>query len=171
MAGGQEDLQTRIEARIRQLQRRAGHGLWGLAIFLAVSGLAYGNFELLPEIPEGWRAALGAPPPVDLISLALVIYAFSGIVLAFASMTRNSGAGRGFQHTGFLLGFYTFYHLAGALPDNFWAVFFAGVSVLGLENYSLWTRSSAEIRRQQAHLAALRAGRRVVIEDDDEEEG
>lgn len=170
-AVGGQGLEARIETRIRALQRSVGHSLWGTAIFLAVSGLAYQGFALFPDMPEGWRETLGAPPPVDLISLALVIYAFSGIILVFARMTRNSGSGRGFQHAGFLLGFYLFYHLAGGLADNFWAVFFSGCSVLGLENYSLWTRSGAAIRKQKACLAELRAGRRVIIEDDDEEEG
>jgi hypothetical protein len=85
--------------------------------------------------------------------------------------TSNVGSYRGFQHAAFLTGFYIFYHLSGGLPDNFWAVFFAGLSVMGLESYNLWTRNSAAIRKQQQYLVDLRAGRPIVIDDEDEEAG
>jgi hypothetical protein len=78
---GRQDLQASIEARIRKLERTAGNGLWGTVIFLLVSFAAFNGFDLFPDMPETLRQKLGAPPPVDLISLALVIYAFSGIVL------------------------------------------------------------------------------------------
>lgn len=167
---GPQDLQAHIEARIRKLERTAANGLWGTAIFLLVSIAAFNGFAIFPDMPDDLRRKLGAPPPVDLISLALVIYAFSGIVLTFARMTSNRGSYRGYQHAAFLTGFYIFYHLSGGLPDNFWAVFFAGLSVMGLESYNLWTRNSTAIRKQQEHLANLRAGRPVVIEDEDEDD-
>jgi len=167
---GRQDLQSRIEARIRKLERTAGNGLWGTVIFLLVSFAAFNGFDIFPDMPETLRQKLGAPPPVDLISLALVIYAFSGIVLIFARMTTSTtGSYRGFQHAAFLTGFYIFYHLSGGLPDNFWAVFFAGLSVMGLESYNLWMRNGAAIRKQQQYLADLRAGRPIVIDDEDEE--
>jgi hypothetical protein len=167
--GGRQDLQAQIETRIRKLERTAANGLWGTVIFLLVSFAAFNGFAILPDMPADFRQKLGAPPPVDLISLALVIYAFSGIVLSFARMTSNTGSYRGFQHAAFLTGFYTFYHLSGGLPDNFWAVFFAGLSVMGLESYNLWMRNGAAIRKHQAQLADLRAGRAIVLDDEDEE--
>ncbi len=166
---GREELQAQIETRIRKLERTAGNGLWGTIIFLLVSFAAFDNFAILPDMPESLRQKLGAPPPVDLISLALVIYAFSGIVLTFARMTSDTGSYRGFQHAAFLTGFYAFYHLSGGLPDNFWAIFFAGLSVMGLESYHLWTRNSSAIRKQQQHLASLRAGRRILLDDEEDE--
>jgi len=169
-ASGRDNLQTRIEARIRSLERTAGNGLWGMVLFLLVSFAAFDGFTILPDLPESVRQKLGAPPPIDMISLALVIYAFSGIILTLARMTSNTGSYRGFMHAGFLTGFYTFYHLSGALPDNFWAVFFAGVSVMGLENYHLWTRHNSAIRKQREMLANLKAGRPIVLEDDEEDE-
>jgi len=166
---GRNDLQVMIEARIRRLERTAGNGLWGMVVFLLVSFAAFDGFSILPDLPETIRQKLGAPPPVDLISLALVVYAFSGIILTLARMTSDTGSYRGFMHAAFLTGFYAFYHLSGALPDNFWAVFLAGISVMGLESYHLWTRHGASIRKQQALLADLRAGRSVVVEDHDED--
>jgi len=168
-APGRDDLQTRIQARIRRLERTAGNGLWGMVTFLLISFAAFDGFSILPDLPESIRQQLGAPPPVDLISLALVVYAFSGIILTLARMTSNSGSYRGFMHAAFFAGFYAFYHLSGALTDNFWAVFLAGVSVMGLESYHLWTRHGASIRKQQELLASLRAGRPVVLDEDDED--
>ncbi len=164
------DLQARIEARIRSLERSAGNGLWGMFLFLLVSFAAFDGFSILPDLSPEFRRQLGTPPPVNLISLALVLYAFSGIVLTLARMTSNTGAYRGFMHAAFFTGFYAFYHLSGALPDNFWAVFLAGTSVMGLESYHLWTRHGASVRKQQALLANVRAGRPVVLGEDDEED-
>jgi hypothetical protein len=165
-----EELRARIEARIRRLERSAGNGLWGMVLFLLVSFAAFDGFSLLPDLSPEFRRQLGAPPPVNLISLALVIYAFSGIILTLARMTSNTGSYRGFLHAAFFSGFYAFYHLSGALPDNFWAVFLAGISVMGLESYHLWTRHGASVRRHQTLLANLHAGRPVIIDDESEDE-
>jgi len=166
---GRENLQARIEARIRTLERSAGNGLFGMVLFLLVSLAAFDGFSILPTLPEAIRQKLGAPPPIDLISLALVIYAFSGIILTLARITSDTGSYRGFQHAAFFTGFYAFYHLSGGLSDNFWAVFFAGLSVMGLESYHLWTRNGAAIRKQRQLLDNLRAGRPIVFEDEDED--
>lgn len=165
-----DDLQALIVARIRRLELTAANGLWGMVLFLLVSFAAFDGFAILPDLPESIRQKLGTPPPIDLISLALVIYAFSGIILTLARMTSDTGSYRGFMHAAFFTGFYTFYHLSGGLPDNFWAVFLAGVSVMGLESYHLWNRHSAAIRKQQAMLADLRAGRPIVLENDEDED-
>jgi hypothetical protein len=165
---GRENLQAQIEARIRSLELTAGNGLWGMVLFLLVSFAAFNGFAILPDLPESIRQKLGAPPPIDLISLALVVYAFSGIILTLARMTSDTGSYRGFMHAAFFTGFYTFYHLSGGLPDNFWAVFLSGVSVMGLESYHLWTRHGAAIRKQQELLANLRAGRPIIVEEEDE---
>ena len=164
-----DNLQALIEARIRSLERSTGNGLWGMVLFLLVSFAAFDGFSLLPDLSPELRKKLGAPPPVNLISLALVVYAFSGITLTLSRMTSNTGSYRGFMHAAFFTGFYAFYHLSGALLENFWAVFLAGISVMGLESYHLWTRHGASVRHQQLQLANLRAGRPVVSHEEDED--
>lgn len=148
-------LRRRIEARIRAHERAAGNGLWGMVLFLLVSFAAFAGFSILPELSPAVREVLGAPPPPDLISLALVVYAFSGIVRTLARMSRNIPSYLGLMHAAFFTAFYGFYHLSGALPDNFWAVFFAGISVLGLDNYALWSYSSAAVRKERTLLQSL----------------
>ena len=155
---GREDLRLRIEARIRQLERASGSGLWSMVLFLLVSFGAYDNFSFLPELTEDFRRFLGTPPPSEMISLALVIYAFSGIVGTLARMSRNIKPFRGLIHAAFFTAFYAFYFLSGVLPDNFWAVFFAGLSVMGLENYYLWSHSNEALKKERELLGNLRGG-------------
>ena len=152
---GREDLRQRIETRIRRLERVSGNGLWSMILFLLVSFAAYDGFSILPDLSDEMLELLGASPPVELIGLALVIYAFSGIIRTLASMSRNIKPYMGLMHAAFFTGFYTFYHLAGALQDNFWAIFFAGISVMGLENYYLWSHSSAAIRKERTLLDSM----------------
>ena len=153
---GREGLRQRVEARIRRLERASLAGLWSMVLFLLVSFGAYDNFSFLPEMTEDFRKFLGAPPPSEMISLALVIYAFSGIVGTLARMSRNIKPFRGLMHTAFFAAFYAFYFLSGVLPDNFWAVFFAGLSVMGLENYYLWAHSNEALQKEREMLARLR---------------
>ena len=152
---GREDLRKKIETRIRRLERSSGNGLWSMILFLLVSFAAFDAFSILPDLSEETRAMLGPSPPVELIGLALVIYAFSGIVRTLVSMSRNIKPYSGLLHVAFFIGFYTFYHFAGALQDNFWAIFFAGISVMGLENYYLWSHSTEAIKKEQALLDSI----------------
>jgi len=155
---GHEDLRQRIEVRIRRLERASLAGLWSMVLFLLVSFCAYENFTFLPDLSDDFRRMLGAPPPSEMISLALVIYAFSAIVGTLARMSRNIKPFRGLMHTAFFTAFYAFYYLSGVLPDNFWAVFFAGLSVMGLENYYLWAHSNEALHKEREMLDRLRGG-------------
>lgn len=155
---GREDLRQRIEARIRRLERASGNGLWSMVLFLLVSFAAFEGFSFLPELSDEMRRLLGAPPPGEMISLALVVYAFSSIVRTLARMSRNVKPHLGLMHAAFFTAFYAFYHLSGILPDNFWAVFFAGISVMGLENYYIWSHSSAAMRKERALLRSMQGG-------------
>jgi hypothetical protein len=153
---GREDLRLRIEARIRSMERASLYGLWSMILFLLVSFAAFDGFSILPTLSEDARKFLGAPPPGEMISLALVVYAFSSIVRTLARMSRNIQPYMGLMHAAFFAAFYAFYHLSGVLHDNFWAVFFAGISVMGLENYYLWSHSSAAVRKERALLESMR---------------
>ena len=155
---GREDLRQKVEVRIRRLERVLLAGLWSMVLFLLVSLGAYDNFSFLPELSEDFRRMLGAPPPSEMISLALVIYAFSGIVGTLARMSRNIKPFRGLMHAAFFTAFYVFYFLSGVLPDNFWAVLFAGLSVMGLENYYLWAHSNEALQKERELLESLRGG-------------
>jgi hypothetical protein len=150
-----DELRQRIETRIKRLERGSLSGLWSMVLFLLVSFAAYGGFSFVPDMSEETRRMLGAPPPSSMISLALVVYAFSGIIRTLARMTKNVKPYMGLMHAAFFTAFYIFYHLSGSLPDNFWAVFFAGLSVMGLENFYLLSHSNDAVRKERELLKSM----------------
>ncbi len=153
---GGEDLRQRIELRIRRLERASGNGLWSMVLFLSVSFVAFDGFSIFPTLSDNVRKILGPSPPAEMISLALVVYAFSSIVRTLARMSQKIKPYMGLMHAAFFAAFYSFYHLSGALQDNFWAVFFAGISVMGLENFYLWSHGNEAVRKERALLDSLR---------------
>jgi hypothetical protein len=141
-----------IRRKIRKLQLRASRGIRALALFVAISIGAMNDFRFLPALPEHVRKLLGASPPVTLISIALVVYSFSAIILVLSRLTLGRKAHSGLTHVAYLTVFYGFYHFAGAMEDNFWAVFAAGMTILGLESYHNWIQCGEKIREEQKVL-------------------
>lgn len=144
-----------VEQEIRRLHSQSNKGLWGLAIFILLSIGAQQNFGFFPPIPESAREVLGAAPPTRLISIALVVYSFSALVLILSRMMGGADRYRGWSHLGYLTGFYAFYYYAEALPENFWAIFVAGMTIMSLEYYLVWTYCSEAIRKEKEILERL----------------
>ncbi|BDV41720.1 hypothetical protein GURASL_06430 [Geotalea uraniireducens] len=138
--------------KIATLQKRANRGLWAMALFILVSMAALWDFSFLPSFPPAIRALLGKPPSITMISGALVLYTFSAIILILSRMMGGSEEYSGFAHVGYLTAFYGFYHFAKALDENYWAVFAAGLTILALESYHIWTFCSEAIRKEQEVL-------------------
>ena len=78
-------------------------------------------------------------PCLPVIGIALVVYVFSALTLTLARITQGTGNYRGWSHLFYITAFYIFYAFAGAIEDTFWAVFTAGLIILGLENYAIRT--------------------------------
>jgi hypothetical protein len=140
---------------IRKLHRKFTTELLSTALFILLSIAALNNFVFFPSLPEKLLTALGKPPSVNMISSALLIYIFSAIILILSRMMSGSGKYGGVGHVGYLTGFYVFYHFSGKLPENFWAVFAAGMTIMGLESYHLWIFCSEEIEKERQVLAFL----------------
>lgn len=147
--------------KIRRLKARSSHGLYAMAFFIAISIGALHNFSFVPPLPADLRAALGAPPSANMISTALLLYAFSAIILILSRMMSGSGSFSGMAHVLYLSVFYLFYHLGNVLEDNIWAVFAAGITILGLESYHIWTFCNEEIRKEQETAAEASRKRRL----------
>jgi len=147
-------LQREINLEIRRLHRLCNRGLWGLALFVLISICAQ-QARYLPPLSTEVRNMLGAAPPVKLISIALVVYSFSALILILSRMMGGTDSYRGWSHLGYLSGFYLFYYYAEVLPENFWAVFAAGITILSLEYYSIWTYCSDAIRTERELLRKL----------------
>ena len=144
-------------AKIRKLQRKFTAELLSVAFFLLLSIAALYDFAYFPSLPGNIRATLGRPPSVNMIGAVLLLYVFSGIILILSRMMSGSDKYGGVSHVSFIGGFYFFYHFSGKLPENFWAVFSAGVTILGLEGYHLWVYCSEEIEKEREVLAILDA--------------
>ncbi|MEJ2200770.1 MAG: menaquinol oxidoreductase [Desulfuromonadaceae bacterium] len=150
-----EPLRQEVLKEIRRLNRLSNQGLWGLAIFILISLGAQRNFDFLPPISEEVRAVLGAAPPIKLVSIALVVYSFSALILILSRMMGGSETYRGWSHLGYLSGFYIFYYYGNALAENFWAVFAAGATILSLEYYQIWTFCSEAMKTEKQLLEKL----------------
>jgi hypothetical protein len=146
-------------ARIRCFSARARLGQWGLIIFGLLSIAAFRFGPLLETLPQHWLSVLGPAPPVRLISIALVVYAFAALIYILARMMEGGKRYRGWSHLGYLGGFYLFYAYAGALQENFWAVLAAGLTILGLEQYRLWSHCQEVIRQERQTFGLDGAGR------------
>jgi len=134
--------------KIRRLKALSNRGLFALALFIALSIGAIRDFDFLPSFSAHIRHLLGHPPSANMISGVLLLYSFAAIVLILSRMTTGSDKFGPFANVGYLAGFYFFYHFAGALEENFWAVFAAGLTVLSLETYHIRTYCSEEIRKE-----------------------
>lgn len=147
--------QSRSRERIRQLQTLSRKGLWGFAAFLLISLGALAGASFLPPLPAHIRQTLGSAPPTNLISIALVVYSFSALVLILSRMSSGSGTYRGWSHLAYLGAFYGFYYYAKALEANFWAIFTAGITVMALEHYHIWSYCAENIRKEQERISRL----------------
>lgn len=153
-----------IIREIARLRRFSNRGLWALSLFLLLSLLAWLDFPLLPQ-PDAAAAFLGSPPPPRLISVVLIIYTFSAIMLSLSRMTAGVEHRSSFCHVGYLTAFFLFYHYAKALHDNYWAVFGAGITILAVESYRIWTYCSEMIAKRTEDLEYVRRTGRLPIDD------
>ena len=144
---------------IERTRRFSNRGLCALSLFLVVSTLARRGFAFLPPA-EKIVASLGAPPSPQVISLVLILYTFSAIVLSLSRMMSGIRHRSSFCHVGYLFAFYLFYYLAQGLADNYWAVLGAGFTILCMESYRIWTYCNDLILKKSEQLAFLdRTGR------------
>lgn len=159
-----ELLRATIETDIKRLKHFANRGLWAVSLFLIVCMVAWQDFAMLP-LPDTVVASLGPPPPSHMISLLLIIYSFSAIILSLSRMMGGIEHKSSFCHVGYLTGFFLFYHFAKVLNDNYWAVFGAGITILGVESYRIWTFCAELITKKNEQLAYITRTGRAPIEE------
>lgn len=150
-----DPLRKQVQAKIKKYEMLSSSGLWVLALFTALSMGAYEDFAFLPPLSGGLRNLLGEGPPVKYINWALVVYGFSALILALTQMANNNKPRGSLAHLGYLGAFYLFYHFSGGLSDNFWAIFVAGLTILGLQSYHVWNYYHEQMYEQREILAEL----------------
>lgn len=153
-----------IERDLQRLRRFSSRGMWALSLFLLI-GILVRNGVLAHLLPEHVVVALGKAPSPWAISLLLVVYTFFAIILSLARIMGGIEHRSSFCHVGYLTAFFLFYHAAKALDDNYWAVVGAGVTILGVESYRIWTYCSEAITTRKQQLAYVHKHGRLPIED------
>lgn len=148
-------MREKIKERIRLCERRSNHGLWGLALFVAISIVANSVFATLSVVALQWRALLGPPPPLSWINGALFIYSFSAVIQIFTRMMQGTEPKWTILPVGYLLFFYLFYGASGAQIEHFWAILAAGITIHGLESYASWNFYQEELRTSREELARI----------------
>ncbi len=148
-------LRRQVQSKIKKLELLASSGLWLLALFTLLSMGAYRNFDFLPTLSADMRALLGSGPSPNMINWALVVYAFSALIMLLTQMSGGKKPGTALPHFGYLGGFYAFYHLTNSLRENFWAIFVVGLTILGLQSYFVWNYYHEQIREQKEILTEL----------------
>lgn len=152
-------LREELIREINRLNRFSSRGLLALSLFLAVSMFAWWGFSFLPA-PDTVTAYLGKPPPARIISIALVVYTFSAIILSLSRMASSLEHRSSFSHVGFLTAFYLFYYFDKSLEENFWATLGSGITILGVESYRIWTFCAEEISKKKEDIEFVtRTGR------------
>lgn len=152
-------LHQQLSHEINRLERLSRRGPLALALFLGVSILAWLGFGVLPA-PETVTAVLGSPPSARMVSIVLVLYTFSALALSLTRMTAGIEHRSSFSHVGYLTAFYLFYYYGSALAENYWAVFGAGITILGVESYRIRTFCADGITRSREDMEfVLRTGR------------
>jgi hypothetical protein len=152
-------LRQELIKEISRLNRFSSRGILALSLFLIVCILAWCGFFFLPT-PDTVTALLGRPPSARIISIALLLYTFSAIVLSLSRMTAGIEHRSSFNHVGFLTVFFLFYYFGKSLEENYWAVFGSGITILGVESYRIWTFCTEGIAKNREDLEYItRTGR------------
>ncbi len=152
-------LRQELKKEINRLNRFSIRGILALALFLGVSILAWWGFVFLPA-PEAVITLLGKPPTAGIISIVLLLYTFSAIILSLSRMASGLEHRSSFSHVGYLTAFFLFYYYGKSLEENYWAVFGAGITILGIESYRIWTFCAESIAQKKEDLEFVtRTGR------------
>jgi hypothetical protein len=158
-SNGTDLLRQGLVKEINRLTRFSTRGILALSLFLVVSILAWGGFHFLP-VPDTVTALLGKPPSARIISIALLLYTFSAIMLSLSRMTAGIEHRSSFSHVGYLTAFFLFYYFGKSLEDNYWAVFGSGITILGVESYRIWTFCAEGISKNREDIEYVtRTGR------------
>ena len=156
---GADMLRQELIREIIRLNRFSTRGILAMSLFLVVSIFAWWGFPFLP-VPETVTAFLGKPPSARIISIVLLLYTFSAIILSLSRMTAGIEHLGSFSHVGFLTAFFLFYYFGKSLEENYWAVFGSGITILGVESYRIWTFCAEGISKSREDLGYMtRTGR------------
>ena len=141
----------RIQKKIDCLHARSRQGLWHIAAFLVVSIIALmcRDINILDHFSESVRVILGAPPAPYLIHIVLAVSTISALIIIAGRLGNEAEPGRNWEQLAHRAAFYLFYFFSNALDKYFLVIFVAGLVVLFLEHYHIWTYYGKAIRQEK----------------------
>ena len=148
---------TEIRQTIDGLYALSRRGLWRLILFLGISAVAlrFQSFDLFAGLPENLREILGAPPPVTLIHIVLAVSTICALILIAGRRTEETGGQTGWLQFGMSVFFYPLYGAANSLETFFPAVFAAGLIILVIDHFTVWSQTSKAIREEKERLGKM----------------
>lgn len=149
-----EDIRKSIEL----VQFHTRKGLWGFVFFLSASLVSWSiaDYDLAGPVLPGTQILLDPDLFLMMIDGVFAVSTISDLILIAGRLNDGTRPARIWQHVGFRTIFYLFYLLGGLLPLRFFAVFFAGVLVIGFEQAVLYLYAARIIREERALLGAIR---------------
>jgi chromate transport protein ChrA len=148
---GSSNFLEAIQKKIDSLHAHSRQGLWHIATFILISivALLCRDINILDHFSESVRAVLGAPPAPFLIHIVLAVSTISAVIIIAGRLGNEAEPGRNWEQLGHRAAFYVFYFFSNALDTYFMIIFAAGLLVLLLEHYHIWTYYSKAIRQEQ----------------------
>ena len=146
-----------IRKSIESVQFHTRKGLWGFVVFLAASLLSWSiaDYDLVGPMVPGMQQLIEPDLFLMMIDTVLAISTISDLILIAGRLNDGTRPGRIWLHVGFRTIFYLFYLLAGLLPLRFFAVFAAGLLVIGFEQAVLYLYAARTIREERQLLSAI----------------
>jgi hypothetical protein len=161
---GVDILREELVREINRLNRFSTRGIQALALFLVVSTCAWLDFPFCPN-PDTVIALLGNPPSARIISAVLLLYTFSALILGLSRMTTGVEHRSSFSHVGYLTAFFLFYYFGKSLHENYWAVFGAGITILGVESYRIWSFCAEGISKKREDIEYMTRTGKPPLQD------
>ncbi|KAF0214765.1 MAG: hypothetical protein FD174_4309 [Geobacteraceae bacterium] len=142
---------------INTLHALSRRGLWGVAAFLLISIIALlcRDINILETFPENIRVILGCAPAPYLIHAVLAVSTISALIIIAGRVGNEAEPGSIWSQLGHRSAFYLFYFFSNALDKSFMVTFLAGLTVLLLEHYHIWSHYSRVIQKEKELLKKL----------------
>lgn len=118
-------------------------------LLISIAALLVRDFNILEALPEQLRVILGAPPAPYLIHIVLAVSTVSALIILGGRLAEGTGPGKNWEQLAHRSAFYFFYFFSNALDQFFLVVFTAGMVVLLLEHYHIWTFYAKAIRHEK----------------------
>lgn len=108
-----------------------------IILFLIISMIAFyfGGFNLFLAASEPMKVFLGAPPEAYLVSISLVVYFSSALIIRIFSILNDVKPIMKWTHLGYRTAFFVFYCFSGSIAANFIPVFLVGIILYSLDQF------------------------------------